>query len=286
MVHTYAEKLEDLDKLRRSKYVQSHIGDAYWQTKQFLEKGRAVLFASTPCQIAGLRNYLGKEYVKLVTADLFCHGVPSPAVWQKFLAENTQKDKISAVDFRHKRFGWDASFLKITYKDGAGLPQAPKLLLPLLNAKEGFLFRRLCRLPFWISNLYERPSCHQCYFKGLDKMADFSMGDLWGVQRTYPNQYDKQGTSALLINTLKAQTLFSKLALDACPIDIKEVIKYNPYLITSVSSHPKRAEFFTRYRTEKLDILIQNLEKRNTTLRSFPLVIAKRLFRRLFFHSK
>ena len=261
VVHAYVENLEDLDKLRRSKYVQSDIGKTYQQAKQFLEQGRAVLFTGTPCQIAGLRNYLGKEYEKLLTAELFCHGVPSPAVWQKFLTQDTQKGKISAIDFRHKHFGWDASFLKISYQDGSSIPQAPHCLLPLLSKGQGFLFRRLYRLRFWISNLYERPACHQCHFKGLDKMADFSMGDLWGVRETYPQQYDVNGLSALLVNTLKAQGLCEKLALEKTPVDLQKVVKYNPYLLTSVKPHPKRKEFFRRYQTENFNSLVRELLK-------------------------
>ncbi len=259
VIHTYAENIEDLDKLRRSKYVQSDIGKTYQQAKIFLEKDRKVLFTGTPCQIAGLRNYLGKEYQNLLTAELFCHGVPSPAVWQKFLAENTQKQQITSIDFRYKRFAWDASFLNITYKDGSCLPSAPRFLFPLLNAKKGFLFRNFYHLYYGISNLYERPSCHECHFKGLDKMADFSIGDLWGVQQTYPALYDKQGISAIFLNTAKAKAIFNTLSLQTKSIDIQKITKYNPYVLTSVKPHPKRAEFFKRYKTENFNKLLKEL---------------------------
>ena len=282
VVHTYAEKLEDLDKLRRSKYVQSNIGNTYQQTKQFLEKGRKVLFTGTPCQIAGLRNYLGKEYDTLVTAELFCHGVPSPAVWQKFLKENTQKAKIIAIDFRHKQFGWDASFLKIMYKDGSCLPYVPHLLFPLLNIQKGKLFHRLFKLSFHISNLYERPSCHACLFKGLDKLADFAIGDLWGVKNTYPTQYDKQGVSALLVNTPKAQALFKKLNLRSVPINVQKIAQYNPYLLTSVKPHPKRAEFFARYQTENFNKLVRLLLNIKPIWIELPRNIIKKILRKLY----
>lgn len=259
VIHTYAENLQDLDNLRRSKYVQSSIGNTYQQAKAFLEQGRQVLFTGTPCQIAGLRNFLRKEYDNLLTADLFCHGVPSPAVWQKFLNENTRKEKISAIDFRHKQFGWDASFLKISYRDGTYLPKLPFYLKPLRNLKRGSLLRRVYKLSFGISNLYERPSCHACNFKGLDKMADFSVGDLWGVQKTYPAQYDKQGTSALLVNTVKGQRLLNKCVLCKTEIDIEKVVQYNPYLISSVKPNPKRAEFFARYQNENFNKLVREL---------------------------
>ena len=277
VVHTYAEKMEDLDKLRRSKYVQSDIQKTYQQAKQFLEQGRKVLFTGTPCQIAGLRNFLGKEYNNLLTAELFCHSVPSPAVWQKFLTENTQKDKIKAIDFRHKRFGWDKSFLNITYKDGSCLPKVPFYLKLLENWKRGVLLRRVYKLNFFISNLYERPSCHACSFKGLDKCADFSMGDLWGVRKTYPKQYDRQGISVLLVNTPKAQEMLKKCDLQMEKIDIQKVAAYNPYLLTSVKPHPKRAEFFARYQQENFNQLVREL----LNIKPLPIEILKKIFRKL-----
>jgi len=277
VIHTYAEKSADLDKLRRSKYVQSDIGRIYQKAKNFLEEGRMVLFTGTPCQIAGLRNYLGQEYTNLFTCELFCHGVPSPAVWQKFLRENTCKDQVSAIDFRHKQFGWDASFLHILYKNGGSLPHTPRLLRPVLNARQGRLFRAFYRLSFEISNLYERPSCHKCNFKGLNKMADFSIGDLWGVRHMYPQQYDKQGISALFANTQKAKNALSKLNLYAVPADTRKITQYNPYLLDSVKPHPRRAEFFARYQQENFNKLVREL----LDIKPWPLRIFYSIWRKI-----
>ena len=72
---------------RGSKYVQSRIGDSFRQTECFLKTGRKVLFSGTPCQIAGLKLFLKKEYDNLLTVDFICHGVPSPGVWRKYLKE-------------------------------------------------------------------------------------------------------------------------------------------------------------------------------------------------------
>lgn len=276
VVHDSADNWNALDKLRRSKYVQSNIGQTYQRAQQFLEEGRSVLFTGTPCQIAGLRNYLGKEYENLLTAELFCHGVPSPAVWQKFLAENTQKEKIKSVDFRDKYFGWDASFLKVSYTDGTSLPAAPRWLRPLLEAKQGRLMRRFYRLPFWISNLYERPSCHQCPFKGWDKTADFSIGDFWGVKKNRAQLYDAKGVSVLLVNTEKAKTVLPQLSVEKTRIETQEAAVCNRYLLTPVPAHPRREEFFRRYKTENLADL-----KKKLTLSPWWKKGARKLWRRL-----
>lgn len=279
--HQSAETLGELDKLRRSKYVQSNIGTTFRQAKQFLDADRPVLFTGTPCQIAGLKNYLGKEYKNLLTADIICHGVPSPAVWQKFLAENFSDTPITAVDFRDKTIGWDASYLSVTRK-GEKFPSLPGFFRPfkkLFFARKGFLFRSLFRLSFSISNLYERPSCHHCQMKRTHRASDFTMGDLWGIQQICAHFYDKKGVSVLFVNTPKGQHIFEQIQASLAyePVPFQQVIKYNPYYAASVPEHPKRAEFFARYQTEPLNKLVPALlgEK------PFPIRIMQMLWRKI-----
>jgi coenzyme F420-reducing hydrogenase beta subunit len=82
VVHSWTDSVDSLSNFRGSKYVQSCIGDAYKEVLDFLKQGRQVVFFGTPCQIAGLRSYLGKDYEALICLDIICHGVPSPKVWQ------------------------------------------------------------------------------------------------------------------------------------------------------------------------------------------------------------
>ena len=78
VIHTYIEHINELWKLRGSKYVQSYIGESYQQAEKFLKQGRFVLFCGTPCQIAGLHGYLRKAYNNLYTIDIICHGLGTP----------------------------------------------------------------------------------------------------------------------------------------------------------------------------------------------------------------
>lgn len=126
VVHDYVETVEGLSAFRGSKYVQSRIGCTFSQAEQFLKQGRKVLFSGTPCQIAGLKLFLRKEYENLLSVDFICHGVPSPGVWRQYLNEfivyqgnkkkisffpskpiilNSIRD-ISRIEFRNKRLGW------------------------------------------------------------------------------------------------------------------------------------------------------------------------------------
>ena len=91
VVHDYVETKEGLAKFRGSKYVQSNIGNSFKKAMDFLNEGRKVLFSGTPCQIAGLKNYLRKDYDNLITVDFICHGVPSPGVFRTYLQEEIDK---------------------------------------------------------------------------------------------------------------------------------------------------------------------------------------------------
>ena len=97
--HSYTETISGLAFFQGSKYVQSNIGTAYTDAERFLKAGRKVLFSGTPCQLAGLRLFLRKDYGNLLlSVDVACHGVPSPAVWQAYLAGLL--DKIGKHDRR------------------------------------------------------------------------------------------------------------------------------------------------------------------------------------------
>lgn len=108
VAQTYAETKEDLRKFRGSKYVQSDAGDSYAQAEKFLKEGRMVLYSGTPCLIAALKAYLGKDYDGLITVDLICHGVPANELWQKYIEYRKSKDgatELTEAYFRDKTGG-------------------------------------------------------------------------------------------------------------------------------------------------------------------------------------
>ncbi len=285
VVHSYVEKLEDLDKLRRSKYVQSNIGKTYQQAKQFLEQGRTVLFTGTPCQIAGLRNYLGKEYSNLLAADIICHAVPSPAVWQKFLHENLDVEKIKAINFREKNIGWSTFYLSFLTPHGLNAHGNTKTLLERvhfkLRAAAAAIVYRNTFLNAFLKELINRPSCHTCHFKGLNaRLADFTLGDLWGQWPGIITQQDKKyGMSALLVNTSKGQAYFGKIrsSLQHFPVEATKVAKFNSALDKPTVIHPKRAEFFARYQNENFSKLVRELLGIKPAWITIPLSISKKI---------
>ena len=264
VVHKCVDKKEDLDDLRRSKYVQSDINITYKQAKQFLENNRLVLFTGTPCQIAGLKSYLQKDYENLITVDLICWQVASPIVWKKFLEENFNTEEIKQIDFRDKLYGWDKSIMSLSLKNNIRYPKLPVTynLLPqrikmLLSATNYALsYRKGC-----IGGLFSRPSCHKCSFKG-DRYSDFTIGDLWGINKILPSMYDKNGVSVLTINSQKAKNIFEQIkdsSIEYKKINYDDMIKYNPAFVSSAPAHPNREQFFKRYKNENLNKLIPAL---------------------------
>ena len=116
--HIMVDKVENLDQLKGSKYVQSRIGNAYIQVKECLENDKYVLFSGTPCQVGGLRKFLGKEYENLLTVDLICHGVPSPGILKNYLDRKKREDNnLQGMVFRDKVNGWKNVTVSYDYGD-------------------------------------------------------------------------------------------------------------------------------------------------------------------------
>lgn len=193
--HRMIESEDELDVLRGSKYVQSQTGDCYSQARKLLREGRFVLYSGCPCQIAGLYAYLGKHYDNLLTVDLICHGTPSPALFKRYLEENYGPE-VKDVKFRDKSaYGWSTH----------------------MNAylEDGSVRREVCsRDPYYrmfLPCLAMRPFCSRCKFTKLPRVADFSIGDWWGIEKYDASLNDGNGTSLVLVNNERARAVFEEI---------------------------------------------------------------------------
>ena len=197
--HAYAEDIEGVKSFMRSKYVQSTIGDTLRQAKAFLDEGRWVLYSGTPCQIGGLKTYLGKEYDKLVTVDLICHGVPSPGVWRSYLKDYVGNDKILDINFRDKSKGWlGFQFFTTTTTTTTTTRRDNQTANPYFR---GFLY-----------NVYLRNSCYDCRFRHYHRNTDFTLADYWGVDEVCPEMHDNKGTSIVFVHSQKGMTMLNQLS--------------------------------------------------------------------------
>ncbi len=237
--HIAVEKAEDLSLLRGSKYVQSKIGDAYFKAKTFLDRGRQVLFTGTPCQIEGLLSYLKKPYDKLYTQDIICHGVPAPAVWEKYvqLKKEQYNSEIKGASFRCKKSGWSTFSMQILFENGKQycVKKSQDLYM------KGFL-----------DNLYLRSSCYDCAFKTVSRKADITLADFWGVWNIHPDFHSDKGVSLVLCHSEKGATLIEGLSdkLEIIETDTESAVQFNSAATHSVPSHPQREDFINDF--EKL----------------------------------
>ena len=191
-VHIRATTKEQRDLMRGSKYIQSDIGDSFKNIKTDLENGYNVLFSGVPCQVAGLRNYLRKDYDNLVCIDILCHGVPSPKVWKTFVEWNEKKNDALAkiVNFRDKsEVGWRDHVESLTFEDGKKISSS--------------VYTNI----FYGHNSL-RKSCYHCPFKNLNRVGDISIADYWGIENNVPEFDDNKGVSLVLINTDKGMKYF------------------------------------------------------------------------------
>ncbi len=231
--HMAVETIEGLKKLRGSKYVQSRIGDTYRQAAMYLDTGRLVLFSGTPCQIAGLYAYLKHDYKNLITQDLICHGVPSPLVWEKYveLREKKAASKTKSVSFRYKKHGWNSFSMRFIFNNGAEYVK---------HHNEDRYMRG------FLANLYLRPSCYNCAFKGFPRQSDITLADFWGIQYIIPDMDDDKGTSLVIVNSDKGKSLFKQIQtyLIFRPVNWEQAIVYNSAAIKSAQFSKQRDTFF------------------------------------------
>jgi len=232
--HRYIDSIESIDDLRRSKYVQSDTTDTFRQVRGFLDAGREVLFCGTPCQIAGLKSFLNKEYSNLLTCDLVCYGVPSPKVWGMFLDFLRKKynSDISSVSFRDKSAGWKESSMNIAFANGERY---------LVSTKRELYFMGFSK------NIFNRKSCFDCRFRAVNSAADITLADLWGIDKMNINVRDEdKGVSLVITHTKKGESAMESIAgsISMTECDIKEAVKYNPRLLASAKEPAGRASFF------------------------------------------
>lgn len=230
--HIEVENAEELRKLRGSKYVQSSTGKCYRRIRQHLSDGKMVFFTGTPCQVEGLYAYLGRDDENLITADLICHGVPSPNVWEKYVEyqEDRACSSVREVFFRKKSHGWKACTMSLLFSSQKKYEQ---------DGENDLYFQAFIR------NACLRKSCHQCMFKTTGRASDFTMADFWGIEYVFPDWNDDKGVSLLLIHSDKGKEVFEKVR-HACRVQetcMETAVSYNPAAVSSYPPHSERSEF-------------------------------------------
>ncbi len=196
-VHVLTKEIETVEKMYGSKYVQSQSFECFSQIKEKLDMADPVLFTGTACQVAALRGYLNKEYANLYTAEILCHGVPSPELFKQYVAylEKKLHGQVLDIQFRNKeRDGWGSEHRTcVIYRDKKGKICQYRPLLPAYFS--AFLY-----------GLNLRPSCYTCRYAKPERIADITLGDYWGFWRKYGKRFEK-GISVISANSQKGNVL-------------------------------------------------------------------------------
>lgn len=259
--HVRVVDIEQLKKLQGSKYVQSNTGNTYIEVKKDLEKNKIVLYSGTPCQIAGLKKFLKKDYDNLITIDLICHGVPSPKLFKNYIEYISTKDKktVKQYDFRTKdKKDWSIGYYY--YYTNKGHYKSGDLDPYYYNFLKGTTYRECC---------------YACKYANLNRVGDLTIGDYWGIEDTFPEFFDKKGVSCVIVNSEKGKKVFD---------EVKRQIKYIKVPLDDISRKNHNLNCPTKRPVKRNDIyneiddknIVQYFEKKLKVPMSHRLVYYRR----------
>lgn len=231
VVHKFVESKDELCALQGSKYLQCKAdNDTFKNIRKELKAGRKVLYSGMACQVEGLKSFLRKDYANLYTIDLICMGIPSYAVWQKYLKAFFEGEIIKRINFKEKSIGWDTFTFRV---------DTDKRIF-----KERGMHNLYLRSMFLSWNM--RPSCFQCPFKKTKRISDFTLADAWGVSHSTPEINDNKGLSSVVVHSKKGLELWAilKHKIDSVQVSIDDIAAGNSNLITNKSQTGDRKLFF------------------------------------------
>ena len=272
VVHRKLETVSDIPASQGSKYVASKLNDTFSAVGEEAKEKR-VLFVGTPCQCAGLISYLDHNKCNrenVVIVDCVCHGVPSRLAWEEYKKsiKNT-RGELKSVNMRDKSSGWS----KGNYSWRETMEDGTTIVTPR---------REVSFMKGMLANIYLRPSCCSCRFKGVDRNTDLTLGDYWGVWIHDPEMDDDMGTSLLFVHTEKGKTLFHSIQnqIKARQIEIENAVRGNSCIVRSTPYNPKRELFFSRVENgENFISIVDDMTKEPITIRSKRMIkrIAKKI---------
>ena len=232
--HIRAESVDERNAMRGSKYVQSDLKNTFSLVKKDLKEGKRVLFSGTPCQVDGLKHYLGSYHHNLTCVDLICHGTPSPKLLKAHfeLLERKYHSKVSGYSFRPKRWTWHVHRETVTFKNGKKRHSTP--------------YTDLWRTIYY-SRLANRPSCHSCRYSNLSRPGDLTIADCRGIDKIYPDFGSNEGVSLVFVNTDVGEKVFGEISdrVMAMPVSLDDVMQ--PPLRAPSMPNERRGEFMDVY---------------------------------------
>ena len=239
--HICVKELNELYRLQKSKYVQSDTMETYIDAKHRLQNGQTVLYSGTPCQIAGLKSFLQKDYSNLVTADIVCHGVPSQKLFDDYLSYRIAKGKKLLTKFEFRTTN------PLRPKcDGCEwwTKKGKEYVKPLIWQNDSYYWA-------FMHGVTYRPSCYKCQYANRIRVSDITLGDFWGTERISDQYDDSYGVSLVLINTAKGKEWLEIANMADClAVNIEDACSTNGQLNHPSDCSPKRDDFFKTWKEQ------------------------------------
>lgn len=247
--HIRIENIEELIKLQGSKYTQSDTGVTFQNAKEDLLEGRKVLYSGTPCQIAGLKKYLKKEYDNLLAVEIICHGVPSAKFFQDYISNEERKRGISI-----------SGFLFRDKSRGQGMTRRIEYINPSTKKTEKLVAngKKESYISFFSKSYTYRINCYTCPYACKERIADLTIGDFWGFHEEYPDVKSSsgltngKGVSCVLANTAKGQDTMENCAKELALMDAEfdKISRHNAQLHEPSKYNKIREEILEIYREQ------------------------------------
>jgi len=234
--HRCVEGTDAISVLRKSKYIESSVGDVYKEIGTKLKLGRKVIFCGTPCQVKGLKSFLKKEYDNLLTIDLICHGVGSPDVFEKCIERYQANNhcRVDRFEFRAKRSKYETDHLTCITS----------------NISTRYIYNERYSQLF-LNQLCLRPSCGEnCKFRSVDRQGDVTLADFKGLGNVFPELCGElYNYSSIIINTKKGAELLPALSgsMRIYECDRDDIVKYNPLFAGHTWTNENRDSFFADF---------------------------------------
>lgn len=249
--HIRVDDISDprLKMIPGSKYVKSEIRGIFQQVKRDLETSKVVCFSGTPCQVAGLKAFLRKDFENLITVDVVCRGNPSPLYWKRYVAyqEKRYGGRITEAKFRSKTYGYHSGSMRLSFANGKKYVGSVRVNL-FLKA----FFEDLC----------SRPSCYDCAFKHAHRVSDLTIYDCWHAGKLANLKDDDRGYTNVIIQSEKGRKLLDEIrqSLDVYETDTEKAIALDGIMVRNcVEWNDRRETFFDDL--EQADDLEQHCNK-------------------------
>ena len=243
VVHRAAGNLAELDALRGAKYAQSRLGECFSEIKTRLDRGQAVLFSGTPCQVGGLKAFLKPDDENLLCVDFVCHGVPSPMAWERYVEYRAKADRSGElpveINLRDKSSGWSRYRYSNAFRYADGSEHLER------STQSAYM-------KLFTGDYLSRSSCENCCFKGYSRQSDITLGDFWGIWDVAPEMDDDRGTSVILLQSEKGRQAWDQIKdkLRIKEVRLEQASQSNPSMISTSKAKESREKALEAIREE------------------------------------